>query len=74
MMTLMCVDATALAAKDLGFHCTLIHDTTAARALEFDGKHITADQVKTSFLAALSMVCDHVASCENYLDRSPVII
>jgi len=26
MMTFMCVDATARAAKDFGFHCTLIHD------------------------------------------------
>jgi len=67
MMTLMCVDATARAAKDLGFHCTLIHDATAARALEFNGKSVTADQVKTSFLSALSMICDRVTTCEDFL-------
>jgi len=68
MMTLMCVDATTRAAKDLGFHCTLIHDATAARALEFNGLSVTADQVKTSFLSALSMmICDRVTSCEDFL-------
>ncbi len=67
MMTFMCVDATARAAKDLGFHCTLIHDATAARALEFNGKKVTAGQVKTSFLAALSMICDEVKSSEDFL-------
>ncbi len=67
MMTFMCVDATARAAKDLGFHCTLIHDATAARALEFNGQKVTAKEVKTSFLAALSMTCDAVKSCEDFL-------
>jgi nicotinamidase-related amidase len=67
MMTFMCVDATTRAAKDLGFHCTLIHDATGARALEFNGHSVTADQVKTSFLSALSMICDRVTSCEDFL-------
>ena len=67
MMTFMCVDASARAAKDLGFHCTLIHDATAARALEFNGQKVTAEEVKTSFLAALSMICDQVKSCEDFL-------
>ncbi len=66
-MTFMCVDATVRAAKDLGFDCTLIHDATAARALEFNGRSVTADQVKTSFLAALAMVCDRVISCGEFL-------
>ena len=67
MMTFMCIDATTRAAKDLGFHCTLIHDATGARALEFNGRSVTADQVKTSFLSALSMICDRVTSCEDFL-------
>jgi nicotinamidase-related amidase len=69
MMTLMCVDATSRAAKDLGFHCTLVHDATAARALEFNGIQVAGDQVKASFLAALSMVCDEVVSCEEFLAK-----
>ncbi len=68
MMTFMCVDATTRAAKDLGFHCTLIHDATAASNLEFNGKTVSADQVKISFLSALSMICDRVVSCEDFLN------
>ncbi|MCP4161152.1 MAG: cysteine hydrolase [Deltaproteobacteria bacterium] len=67
MMTLMCVDATTRAAKDLGFNCTLIHDATAARELSFNGQTVSADDVKTSFLAALSMVADRTVSCDEYL-------
>jgi len=67
MMTFMCVDATTRVAKDLGFECCLIHDATAARDLEFGGHQVTAAQVKTSFLASLSMICDQVISCEDYL-------
>jgi len=63
----MCVDATTRVAKDLGFECCLIHDATAARDLEFGGHQVTAAQVKTSFLASLSMICDQVISCEDYL-------
>jgi nicotinamidase-related amidase len=67
MMTFMCVDATCRAAKDLGFHCTLIHDATAAKALTFNRETVTADQVKTAFLSALSMICDQVTSGEKFL-------
>lgn len=70
MMTFMCVDATCRAAKDLGFDCTLVHDATAARDLEFQGVVVPAAQVKASFLAALSMVCDRVVSTTDFLDQS----
>jgi nicotinamidase-related amidase len=58
MMTHMCVDATARAAKDLGLHCTLVHDATATRDLAFTGNPVPAAQVQTAFIAALSAVCD----------------
>jgi len=67
MMTFMCVDATARAAKDLGFSCTVVHDATAARALEFKGTRVPESQVKAAFLAALSMVCDRVVSLSEVL-------
>ena len=70
MMTFMCVDATARVAKDMGFHCTLVHDATAVRVLEFNGKSVTADQVKTSFLSVLSMICDNVTKCEYFLNAN----
>lgn len=62
MMTHMCVDATARAAKDLGFACTLIHDATATRQLSFAEKQVGAAQVQTAFIAALGSVCDGVQS------------
>ena len=64
MMTHMCVDATVRAAKDLGFHCTLVHDATATRDLAFAGSTTPAAQVQTAFIAALSAVCDGVFAAE----------
>lgn len=64
MMTHMCVDATARAAKDLGLHCTLVHDATATRDLAFAGKPVAAAQVQSAFIAALSSVCDAVLSAD----------
>jgi nicotinamidase-related amidase len=60
MMTHMCVDATTRAAKDLGFSCRLVSDATATRDLEFAGETVQAHQVRTAFLAALSVICDGV--------------
>jgi nicotinamidase-related amidase len=54
MMTHMCVDATVRAAKDLGFSCMVIGDACATRALEIDGKTVSAADVQTAFLAALN--------------------
>ena len=62
MMTHMCVDATARAAKDLGFNCTLIHDATATRDLSFLGVQAPAAQVQAAFTAALASICDAVKS------------
>lgn len=64
MMTHMCVDATVRAAKDLGFHCTLVHDATATRDLAFAGSTTPAAQVQTALIAALSAVCDGVLATE----------
>ena len=64
MMTHMCVDATVRAAKDLGFHCTLIHDATATKDLTFAGMKAQAAQVQTAFIAALSAICDAVFAAD----------
>lgn len=60
MMTHMCIDATARAAKDLGLQCTLVHDATATRNLIFAGDRVPAAQVQSAFTAALSAICDAV--------------
>ena len=54
MMTHMCVDATARAAVDLGFHVIVAEDACASRDLEHGGTTIPADLVHKSFLAALT--------------------
>jgi nicotinamidase-related amidase len=54
MMTHMCVDATARAAFDLGFSCSLAHDACATRALVFGEQRVPAAQVHAAFVAALA--------------------
>ncbi len=53
MQTNMCVDATARAAADYGFECTVAADACAARSLTFDGHTVPAEHVHDAFLAAL---------------------
>lgn len=55
MMTLMCVDATVRAARDMGFEAVVAHDACAARDLDFLGTTVPADHVQAAFLAALGM-------------------
>lgn len=67
MMTFMCVDATVRAADDYGFKCTVLHDATASRALEFDGQLVPASQVQAAFIAALGSACATVESTASFL-------
>ena len=54
MMTHMCIDATARAAKDLGFECTVAADACAAPGQAFGGISVPPEHVHAAFLAALS--------------------
>lgn len=53
-MSHMCIDATARAAFDAGFRCTVVQDACATRDLDFQGRKIAAADVHGSFMAALS--------------------
>ena len=53
MMSQLCIDTTTRAAADLGFACTVVHDACAARALEFQGLALSAQQVHAAYMAAL---------------------
>src|SRR3954453_15714030 len=53
MMTSMCVDAPTRAGADLGFKMTLGPDACTAPDLEFGGRHVDAQDVHASFVAAL---------------------
>jgi len=56
MMTHMCVDTTVRAAFDLGFESVLVGDCCATRDLSIGDKKILAEDVQTSFLAAINGV------------------
>ena len=53
MMTHTSIAATAYAAYDLGFHCTVVQDACATQALEFNQVRIPVDHVHLAFLASL---------------------
>ena len=53
-MSHMCIDATARAAFDFGFNCTVIEDACATRDLIFRNEIIKSADVHASFMAALS--------------------
>ena len=74
MMTHMCIDATARAAKDLGFSCTLVHDATATRDLSFMGEQVPAVQVQAAFTAALANICDAVKDAADVVQSVNLII
>ena len=54
-MSHMCIDATARAAFDHGFKCTVAEDACATRALEFAGRTLPARDVHAAFMAALAV-------------------
>lgn len=67
MMTHMCVDATARAAKDFGFNCTIISDACATKDLEIQGKKVSAQNVQISSLAALNYYYSTIQETNEYL-------
>jgi nicotinamidase-related amidase len=69
MMTSMCVDATARAAFDYGFHNVLLHEAMATRNLAFYGETIPAAMVHGAFLAALGSVYGTVTGMAEFLRK-----
>lgn len=69
MMTLMCIDATARAAFDLGFEVVVLNDGCAARSLQFGDTEIPANLVHAAFLAALQMVYADVVATDTFLQQ-----
>lgn len=72
MMTHLTVDATVRAAYDLGFICTVLHDTCAAHQLEFNHTAITAQNVNYAFLAAFQSTYATVLSSEDFLQKTGI--
>lgn len=66
-MSHMCIDAAVRAAADLGFGCVVIHDACATRNVQFEGKTISAQDVHSSFMAALRMAYADILSLDEFL-------
>lgn len=54
-MTQMCIDATARAARDLGYDVTLVAEACGAKTQSFGAGIVPAEQVQAAFLGALEM-------------------
>lgn len=66
-MSQMCIDATARAARDLGFDVTVVEDACAARSTVFGGVELSAQQVHAAFMAPLAMSYARVVSTAEVL-------
>jgi nicotinamidase-related amidase len=69
MMTHMCIDATARAAADLGFECSVVADACGARSLTLGGRSVAASDVQAAFLAALHGAYGRVIEVDPLLQR-----
>jgi len=63
-MSHMCIDATARAAFDHGFKCTVAEDACATRALEFGRRTLPARDVHAAFMAALAVPYAKIAGAD----------
>ncbi len=68
MMTHMCVDTTVRAAFDLGYTVTVLSDACATRALEQEGKTVSAPDVQTAYLAAFDGSFARVMTTEQWIE------
>ena len=66
-MSHMCIDATARAAFDLGFRCTVVEDACATRNLSFRGESVPAWAVHGAFMAALQGIYAEVISADGFM-------
>ena|SRR3990167_2878889 len=69
MMTHLAVDATARAAYDFGFSCSVLHDACTTHDLRFNQLHIPAQNVHHAFLAALHPTYAALMSTEECLQK-----
>lgn len=68
-MTHMCIDTTTRAAFDLGFKCLVVSDACATKDLEFDNRKVSASDVNTAFMAALSVPFAQVMTANDFLGQ-----
>ena len=69
-MSHMCIDASARAALDLGFECTVIEDSCTTYNLEFKDFEIPAAQAHAAFMVALEEAGCEVVDLETFLSNN----
>lgn len=69
MMSNMCVDSTARAAKDLGYRITVVEDACATKDLAFQEKMIPAQEVHESFMAGLSYYYAEIKTSSELIEQ-----
>lgn len=67
MMTHVCVDATTRAAKDLGYHCIVIADACATRALEVNGETVEASLLQKALIGSLGFYYADIQTTAEFL-------
>lgn len=67
MMTHACVDASTRAAKDFGFHCTVVADACATRDLEVNQQQVPAAEVQRAMMAGLAFFYADIVNTQQYL-------
>jgi len=73
MQTHMCVEAAVRAAHDYGYEVVLVRDACATRALQYDDKIVTAENVHLSTLKTLSGNYCRIVTTDEWLTRNEVI-
>jgi nicotinamidase-related amidase len=68
-MSQMCIDATARAARDMGFDVTVVEDACGAKETAFGGVEVPPAQVHATIMGALSGTYANVISTEAYLGK-----
>lgn len=68
-MSHMCIDTTVRAACDLGYTCTLIHDSCATHDLEFNDEVIDAATVHATFMASLEGDFAELLSADTFVKK-----
>lgn len=69
MMSHMCIDTTVRAAKDLGYHITLIADACTTKDLEWQGTTILAKVVQEVYMASLNEKFANIMNVKDYLEN-----
>jgi nicotinamidase-related amidase len=69
MMTHMCIDTTVRAAKDHEIPVTLISDACATKDMLFEGTPVSAVQVQSAFMAALSGMFANITTASIYIGQ-----